>query len=229
MKKKISLILAMLLCVTMLFPFPVSASIADDAVSYEFGETYKGTGDRVFTFKLTQKSNVYIKYSFKTKYHSGFYLSNDSGKELIGWKDFIYTYNATTDRSTYTCTRVLPAGTYYFVGDLYIGSSDYSFFATAEKAISLSRPTIKTLKNSASKKMKVTVSSVKNRTGYQYQYATNSKFRNAKTVKGGTTKTISKLTKGKTYYVRVRAYTIYGAGNTVYSAWSPVKYVKIKK
>lgn len=69
-------------------------------------------------------------------------------------------------------------------------------------------------------------------TGYQIQYATKSSFKSATkvTVKGAskTKTTICKLKKGKTYYVRVRAYVKSGE-KTVYGKWSVVKKVKIRK
>jgi hypothetical protein len=68
-------------------------------------------------------------------------------------------------------------------------------------------------------------------TGYQIQYATNSKFTSAKTVKvskNTTVKTsISKLTAKKTYYVRIRTYKTVN-GKTYYSTWSGAKTVKTK-
>ena len=65
--------------------------------------------------------------------------------------------------------------------------------------------------------------------GYVVQYATNKKFKKAKTLKITTTsKLIKGLTKNKTYYVRVRAYKKFSK-KTVYTKYSAVKSVKIKK
>ena len=65
--------------------------------------------------------------------------------------------------------------------------------------------------------------------GYQIQYSTNKKFRKAitKTIKGKSA--IYKVTKGKTYYVRVRAYKLDSKKNKVYGKWSTVKTIRIKK
>ena len=69
-------------------------------------------------------------------------------------------------------------------------------------------------------------------TGYEIQYATNSKFTSAKKVtitnKKTDTKTISKLSGKKKYYVRVRSYTTV-KGTKYYGAWSSVKNVTTKK
>ena len=45
----------------------------------------------------------------------------------------------------------------------------------------------------------------------------------------GTSKTLSKLSKGKTYYVKVRAYKKDSTGAKVYGSFSSVKKVKISK
>ena len=70
-----------------------------------------------------------------------------------------------------------------------------------------------------------------NAVGYQIQYAQNNKFISKKSCnvcKYTTSKTLKGLKKGKTYYIRVRAYNR-GAGKTLYGSWSVVKKVKIKK
>lgn len=72
--------------------------------------------------------------------------------------------------------------------------------------------------------------------GYQIQYATNSKFKNAKTVtvkkNTDTSEKITKLKAKKKYYVRVRTYKtvkVNGKSKKIYSAWSAKKVVTTKK
>ena len=69
-------------------------------------------------------------------------------------------------------------------------------------------------------------------TGYEIQYATNSKFTSAKKVTITNNKTdkttISKLSGNKKYYVRVRSYTTV-KGTKYYGAWSTSKSVTTKK
>ena len=69
-------------------------------------------------------------------------------------------------------------------------------------------------------------------TGYEIQYATNSKFTGAKKVTITNNKTdkttVSKLSGKKKYYVRVRSYTTVG-GTKYYGAWSASKSVTTKK
>lgn len=232
-KKSLTLLFTVFALVTLLLPVTAYATLADDASPYEYGETYTGTISsyhKVFYLKLNYKSNIYIKLNYKAFCELSLYNSN--GTVAVKSEDFIENKNNATGMYTYTCTRILPKGTYYL--EIYPDwdrniNARYTFFATAEKAITLSRPKITSLTNSAKKSMAVKIASVSNRTGYEIQYATNSKFTNAKTVKSKYSKTISGLTKGKTYYVRVRAYAIYGAGNKVYSPWSIVQYTKISK
>ena len=86
--------------------------------------------------------------------------------------------------------------------------------------------------NTGSGKANVAWTRNKSVTGYRIQYSTDSKFKkNATTVnisKNQTTKvTLSKLKKGKTYYVRIATYK--NVRNKVYSSWSKVKKITIKK
>ena len=96
----------------------------------------------------------------------------------------------------------------------------------------LNKPAITSLKNNASKKMTINWGKNAKAAGYQIQYALKSNFSDAKSVavtkNSIVTKTISKLTKGKTYLVRIRSYR--KAGSTYcYSMWSAVKKIKITK
>lgn len=91
---------------------------------------------------------------------------------------------------------------------------------------------ITTLTNKATRKMYIKWSASLGYTGYQIQYATNSSFTKGKhSVKRSgksRTKTYTKLTRGKRYYVRVRAYK--KVGSTIYyGTWSTVRSVKISK
>lgn len=69
-------------------------------------------------------------------------------------------------------------------------------------------------------------------TGYEVQYATNSKFTGSKKITVTNNKTdkmtVSKLSAGKKYYVKVRSYTVV-KGTKYYGEWSAVKSVTTKK
>ena len=96
----------------------------------------------------------------------------------------------------------------------------------------LDRPAISSLTNSAAGKMTVKWGKNAKATGYQVQYSTSSTFDSYKTVTITSNATVSKviasLTKGKTYYVRVRSYKKVSSVN-YYSMWSTVKKLKITK
>lgn len=91
------------------------------------------------------------------------------------------------------------------------------------------KPVIKSIKNFAPRGLKVKVKSVPKAIGYQISYSINKNFKNAK--KKSFTKTtfqVDKLKKKKTYYIRVRAYTVV-EGTKYYGKWSQKYKIKIKK
>ncbi|MBR6585075.1 MAG: fibronectin type III domain-containing protein, partial [Firmicutes bacterium] len=90
---------------------------------------------------------------------------------------------------------------------------------------------ISAAKKSASTSMKVTWKKATVGSGYQVTIATDSGFtKNVKkyTVSGrsSTSKTIKELKKGKTYYVKVRAYKTVN-GTKIYGSYSAAKKVKL--
>lgn len=98
------------------------------------------------------------------------------------------------------------------------------------KKISLKQAVISKVQNVSGKKIKVTVKKVSGADGYQIQYSTKSNMKSAKTVTSSkTTTTISKLSKGKKYYVRVKAYKKDSTGKKVAGKWSKVKNLKVSK
>lgn len=95
--------------------------------------------------------------------------------------------------------------------------------------LTVNAPVLSSVKNVKGKKATVAWKKASSVSGYQVQYATSSSFKSAKSVKTtASSKTISKLSKNKKYYVRVRSYKVSG-GKTYYSSWSKVKTVTIKK
>lgn len=112
------------------------------------------------------------------------------------------------------------------------GQNGYTGSVTKKFSIIPKPTTISKLTNSKSRTMKVQWKTVANCRGYQISYAKNASFKNAKkvTVVGSAVKnrTISKLTKGKRYYVRVRTYAKTKDGS-FYGRWSEAKSVKISR
>ena len=120
---------------------------------------------------------------------------------------------------------------YIYMVKAYSGKT-VSSAASGKIIVRLTSSSISSLKNYATKKMTVKWAQNSKVTGYQVQYSTSSKFSSTttKTITGykNVSKTITSLTKGKTYYVRVRGYKTV-SGVKYYSAWSAVKSVKISK
>ena len=126
-----------------------------------------------------------------------------------------------------------------FVGQAAItitAAATKNYNKTTKKVTVTVNPTATTLSSAKNAKgLKMTVKWKKNTvgTGYQVQYSTDKSFEeDSKTInisKNKTTsKTITKLTKGKTYYVRIRTCKTVSKKN-YYSGWSKVKTVKITK
>lgn len=111
---------------------------------------------------------------------------------------------------------------------------DVSLMQTEKAAVSAKPATVKkpTVKNSKSRAIKVSYKKVSGATGYVITYSTSKKFTKSTTksvVTAKLSKTITKLKKGRTYYVKVRAYKKDSKGKKTYGSYSPVRSVKIKK
>lgn len=134
-------------------------------------------------------------------------------------KNTTVSYNDTTSKTNGTV--------YKYKVYTYKGTS-LSVASTTLKMYSQSRLTLLKLSNSSAGKVTMTWSAGSGCSGYEVEYATNSSFTGStvKTIK--TTTKLSGLTKGKTYYVRIRSYKTV-SGVKYYSAWSAKKSVKIKK
>ena len=112
------------------------------------------------------------------------------------------------------------------------GKGKYEGTITKTFIIYPKKATLKSLKSSSKKQIKITWKKDKKASGYKIVYARNSKFTKSKktiTVKGYKTykKTIKKLKSKKTYYVKVRAYKTV-SGKKYYGAYSKVKKIKVK-
>lgn len=92
---------------------------------------------------------------------------------------------------------------------------------------------LKSAKALAGRKIKVSWKKDAMATGYEIQYSTDKKFKNKKMTNSAvikknktTSTTLKKLTKGKKYYVKIRAYKnakINGKIQKLYGPWSSVK------
>ena len=104
----------------------------------------------------------------------------------------------------------------------YTGTKKVTFNIVPKKV------TLKSVK-AGSKTAKVTFAKAAGKvTGYEIKYATDSKYKKAKTKSTAkTTEVLKSLKLGKTYYVKVRAYKKVSGGK-VYGAYSKTVKVKVK-
>ena len=201
---------------------------------------YTGAITKTFTIipasttveSLTNKTKgITIKWK-KVSEAGGYYIyrSKNGGKfsrikTIISGKTVSYTdTSATTNGAKYQ---------YKMIAYKKVGTTTYeSASSKAETIYRISAPKIKELRSKSGKKIAVKWTKNTKATGYQIQYATNSKFKRAKTVtvkKASTvSKVIAKLKKNSTYRVRVRTYKKV-SGKNYYSVWSSTKSVKIRK
>lgn len=122
-------------------------------------------------------------------------------------------------------------GTYYL--HIYNYANEQYKYTTKIENVTPKATSIKEVK--AAKKSATVSWKTSRGTGYQVQYSLNKDFKDAKSVKVSanldSTK-IKKLTSGKTYYVRVRAYTKYKNSESKdaykYSSWSKAQTVEVK-
>lgn len=145
------------------------------------------------------------------------------------------TLNSST--STYNDQNAKSNGSKYnYKIYAYKTAGDSTFLSEASEARTIyhvAAASIKKIKNNAAKTITVSWGKNTKGSGYQLQYSTDKSFsRSVKSINISSaninSRVIKKLSKKRTYYVRMRVYK--ESGNTkYYSVWSPVKSVKIKK
>ena len=102
------------------------------------------------------------------------------------------------------------------------GSKSVSFY------ISPKAPSIKSLKSTKKRTMDISIKKTNGASGYQIFYSTKKSFKSAKYVTSTRmSKTVTKLSSKKSYYVKVRAYKKYG-GKKIYSTYCKIRKIKIK-
>lgn len=108
--------------------------------------------------------------------------------------------------------------------------SEYVLYAKWTK-VKVAKASLTSAKNSKSKQILLKYKKVSGAKGYEISYSTDKKFKKAVTKKNTakTSYTISKLKKGKIYYVRIRAYKMDSTGKKVYGKYSSMKKVKVSK
>ena len=205
----------------------------DYTVSYS-NNTKVGTA----TVKITGKSNYTgsvsktysIKNNFKKATVSGISNKSYTGKNIT--QSITAKYNGKTLKNgtdytvSYSSNKSIGTATVKIAG-----KGSYTGTITKTFKINPAKQEIQKL-TAKSKAFFVDWAQKGSATGYEIQYAANSKFTSAKDItitnKKSDTKTISKLSGKKKYYVRVRSYTTV-KGTKYYGAWSASKSVTTKK
>lgn len=172
-------------------------------------------------------SGIQVKWGTSTS-ANGYYIYRRSGKGK--WAKIATVKGSSVN--SYTDKKAKNGTLYYYTVRSYRGSTTSSYNKTGKPAYRLTNIKLSSISNKKGKKLYVKWSRNKKATGYQIQYSTNRSFYGAKTkrVKGGSKSsyTLTKLTKGKIYYVRVRAYYSKGSVKS-YTSWSSFRAVKIRK
>jgi hypothetical protein len=197
------------------------------------------TGSTSVTFQIVkQASNV----KAASAGYNSVKISWDKIKGVTGYKvyrstkkDANYKLIKTIDKektTSYTDTGLTAGVTYYYKVTPYKSNKE----GTASKIVSAkpvpAKATLTSVKNTAAKTATVEWKKVSGASGYEVYYSTSKDGEGGKviTVKNGSTTSYqhTKLSKGKTYYYKVRAYSTV-KGKKVYGAYSAVTNVKITK
>ena len=200
----------------------IKATHYDDGENYKlcrYCDEYKGYKNDYNAYETVALSKTSYTYDGKEK-KPGVMVANWLG-EPISKSEYTVTYpKSAKNVGKYTVTIKFK--------NHYVGTEKRTFTINP-KGTSLSKVT-----SPKKAQLKVTwKKQASQTTGYQVQYSTDKNFKKGNktvTVKGAktTAKTISKLTKGKKYYVRVRTYKTVNKTN-FYSGWSKSTSVTVKK
>ena len=205
----------------------------DYTVSYS-NNTKVGTAKVTITGKGNYTGSVSKTYSIKNNFKkatvSGISTKAFTGKNIT--QSITVKYNGKTLKKgtdyTVSCSNNKKIGT---VTVKIAGKGSYTGTIAKTFKINPAKQEIQKL-TAKSKAFFVDWAQKGSATGYEIQYATNSKFTSAKKVTITNNKTdkttVSKLSGKKKYYVRVRSYTTV-KGTKYYGAWSATKSVTTKK
>ena len=134
---------------------------------------------------------------------------------------------------TYVDTKANTNMTRYIYKVAVKGPDGDSPLARSVTAYRVDRPVLSSVTNSAASVITAKWTAIPRVNGYQIKYSTSKTFASGNgTVSANNwtanTKRIGKLTKGRTWYVKIRAYKLVGNG-VYWSEWSPVRTVRISK
>ena len=204
------------------------------------GNDYHGNYSNVFS--ESTKVNKVTNLKLDTRNATSLKITWDKVKNADGYK--IYRLDTNTDTyklvdtiydnsiTSYTHTDRVSATNYYYriKAFKYLnGKNRYSDYSSTLKATTRPLQPSVTLSSTKSKSIKVSWTKISKRTTGYNIYMSTSKNGTYKSIGTTTNTSFTKdnLTKGKTYYFKVRAYRIVD-GEKIYSLYSSVKSIKCK-
>lgn len=177
--------------------------------------------------QIQSSCTITVPYSISYKLNQG---SNSKGNPSCYYKQKVKLKNPT--RKGYTFGGWYTDSKYKKKITSIAKSSEKDITLYAKwKKVTVKKAAIKKITNASEKKAKITISKVAGANGYKIMYSTDKKMKkNVKTANvKNTSVSLTKLKKGKTYYVKVCAYKLDSKGSKVYGAYSKIKAVKIRK
>lgn len=193
--------------------------------------SYTNVGEKVYYGAWSDSKNITAaKYDITKSAISGISTKTYTGKNIT--QSVKVKYNGKTLKSgtdytvSYSSNKNVGTATVKITGKGQYGGTVSKTFKINPAKQKIQKLTAK------SKAFFIDWSQKGSATGYEVQYATNSKFTGAKKLDVANNKTdkmtISKLSANKKYYVKVRSYTLV-KGTKYYGEWSAVKSVTTKK
>lgn len=194
---------------------------------------------KVFRFQMPGSGKLTVKMKAGTDSVPCFRIYRTSNTEdsiAYGYSgnrsSYDYDYSSNGFWSNWTFS--LGKGSYYMLVLHHSGTMNIRYACKLAYTPSFSGTALTSV-SAKSRAMVVRWRRASNATGYQIQYSRNSNMKNSKiiTIKGRTTtaRVIRGLSRGKRYYVRVRAYKkvrVSGVWHKYYKKWSSTKSVVVK-
>ncbi len=208
---------------------------------YNIEVLFKGNylGGKDLTFTIAPKVTTGVKA--KTQTTSSITLTWTKTTGATGYRVYQYSPSkgeyvlkkSVKGTTTYKVTGLKAGTTYKFKIKPYVKTDDGTvIWGSASSALSTAtKPSTPTVKSVTASSGKATLSwnNISGESGYQVYYSTskNGTYKKMKSVSADTVKyTTSKLTAGKTYYFKVRAYKKVD-GKTIFGSFSDIKYIKV--
>lgn len=192
-----------------------------------------------FAKAVTENITLYAKWQGLT-----YRVKLDANGGYIGKKSVKSQKVTVVNGSTYQALSEAKRKGYVFLG-WFTGKTEGKRLTKGDKAeltadvtlyahwakVNPRKVTVSSVKSTAAGKMTVRIRNQKNASGYEIRYSTKSSMASFQKVKvTDTVKTISKLKKGRKYYVQVRMYQKESvSGKIYYGTWSSKKTVNVRK